>query len=228
MNTTIATAPDQAASNARIAGIVLVCASVLEVFVMAHHPVGSANNIADAATEIASKAWIDRVVHGSLIALVGAVLLAYVELSYHLGLQRRMVRCAIIVYAVGVCAMIGAALIDGFIVSSLGEHYARASAADLEGFRHLLMLCELGGVQTLSNFGTLAMSSGIIFWCVALLHISNANRWLAALGLLLGALPALALLSGLLHLNMHGMLAVIVCQTLWNIVLGIQLIRAKI
>jgi hypothetical protein len=214
-------------ANPRLIGMLLIAVSVISAFIMAHHPVATSNDIADIATELASKAWLDRVVHGSLMLLLAITLLTYVEFSWHLGLRHALVRAAIVLYAIGAAAMFGAALIDGFIVSALGERYAHADAAQLESFRLSLRLAMLGN-QALANFATLAISGGYAFWSLHLLQLGGSQRWLGLTGLLLPTLPALALLTGLLHLDMLGMLAVLIAQTMWTVALGVQLIRGKI
>lgn len=39
---------------------------------------------------------------------------------------------------------------------------------------------------------------------------------------------AFALTSGALALDVRGMTLVVVCQTVWNLAIGIQLVRAKV
>jgi hypothetical protein len=218
---------DSPHSNSRIAGFALIGVSVLAAVVMSHHPVAGASDIAGVAAEISRLAWLDRAVHGTLMALLGILLLSYIEISYHLGLQNSLVRSALAAYAIGTCTMFGAALIDGFVVSWLGERYAQASASDLQAFGHILHLTSAGN-QALADFATVAMSAGYGFWSVALLRRPNVSRWLGISGILLASLPAFALLSGLLRLDMHGMLGVVVGQSLWNVALGIQLVRRHV
>jgi hypothetical protein len=218
---------DSTNSNSRLAGFALVGVSVLAAVVMSHHPVAGGSDIGAVTAEISRLAWLDRVVHGTLMALLAVSLLSYVEISHHLGFAHSLVRSALVAYAIGTGAMFGAALIDGFVLSWLGESYAQASAADLQAFRHILRLT-FSSNQALADFGTLAMSAGYGFWSVALLRRPTVSRWLGISGILLATLPAFALLSGLLRLDMHGMLGVIVGQSLWNVALGVQLIRGKV
>src|SRR6188472_589789 len=118
-------------SNDKFAGILIAAASLLTVLMMAHHPVISSHDMAEAAAEIARKAFVDRFVHGTLIALICVLLFGFMEFSSRLGLTQRSVRAGLLAYAIGTAAMIGAALISGFVVADLGLNYAGANEADL-------------------------------------------------------------------------------------------------
>jgi len=213
-------------SGARTAGIVLIATSLLSILLMAHHPTAASHDSAAIAAEIVQKAPLSRFVHGALIAMVGAQIFALIALCHRLGFEQSTVRAGFVSYALGAAAMIGAALISGFVVSSLSESYAPLAAGELDAYRHLLRL-SMAGNQALAKFGVVAMSVAIVLWSIAAFRGGRANLWLAAIGVVTGVAPALALLVGMLALDVHGMLLVVVCQTVWNVAAGIYLIRAK-
>jgi len=208
----------------RTAGIVLIMVSLLAMLMLMHHPQVTTPDAGKAIAEIADKAWIDRVVHGSLMVLLGVQVFCYLEFAMRLGFSRSLVRAGLVAYAAGIFAMIIAATTDGFIVADIGVHYANARPGDLEAARHLLNLCGIG-VQVFTSIGALAMSAGFVLWSVALLR---TNVWLGACGLLLSAAPALAILLGVISLNLKGAILVFACQTAWNLAVGISLVRGKI
>src|SRR5690348_9849873 len=108
------------AGEARIAGGVLVAATLLSILMMAHHPSASTHDPASLAADIAGTATLSRIVHGVLIALIALELYAFVVFSARLAPGRVAARAALVAYAIGTGAMIGAALVSGFVVSSLG------------------------------------------------------------------------------------------------------------
>src|SRR5262245_692317 len=71
--TTANQSPDGAgtAGEARTAGIVLVATTLLSILMMAHHPSAATHDPASLAADIAGSATLSRVVHGSLIAMIG-------------------------------------------------------------------------------------------------------------------------------------------------------------
>jgi hypothetical protein len=213
------------AGEARIAGIVLVATTLLSILMMAHHPTATTHEPASLAADIAGKATLSRVVHGSLIAMIGLELYAFVVFAGRIAQGRSAARAGVVAYAIGAGAMIGAALISGFVMSSLAGYYAGTSdPAPFVDFARLAMT----GNQALANLGVIAMSAAIVLWAIALLHDRARARWLAIVGFVTGLAPAIALVAGAIRLDVHGMLLVVLAQAIWNLAAGIELIRGKV
>ncbi len=215
---------DDALPSGRIAGAILIATSLFSVVLMAHHPSVAALGMSEAIAEIARKAPLSQVVHGGLIALMGMQAFALLDLSTRLGLHRATVRAAVIAYGAGVLSMTGAALVSGFLISSLGLKYDGASAETLEPLRATLAACALAN-RTLANFAVTATSLAMVLWSSALLARRGVARAIGALGLLAGIVPAAALLAGALRLDVGGMTLVVLAQTAWNVALGVCSIR---
>ncbi len=221
--TTTGDIPDERSDEVRIAGIVLVATTLLSILMMAHHPSASTHEPASLAADIAGTATLSRVVHGVLIAIIGAELWAFIVFSARLG--RGFARAATVAYGIGTGAMIGAALISGFVVSGLGVYYA--GAPDPAPFAELARAC-MAGNQALAKLGVVAMSAAIVLWSLALLRDPARERWIAVVGFVTGLAPAIALFAGAIRLDVHGMLLVVVAQAIWNLAAGTALIRGRI
>jgi hypothetical protein len=217
--------PDTAAArvDARIAGIALIAATLLSVVMMAHHPTAGTHDHAALAADIASKTTPSRIVHGVLIALIVVELFAFTTFAMRIA-WRSAARAGFVAYAVGAGAMIGAALVSGFIVSDLALHYA--GAADAAAFADFARVC-MAANQALAKLGTIATSAGIVLWSIALLREPGTGRWLAWAGFVAGLAPAIALLAGAIRLDVHGMTLVVIGQAAWNLAAGVALIRAR-
>lgn len=209
---------------ARTAGTILIASSVLAVLFMAHHPTAETHDAAALAADIGSKASLSRFVHGGLIALIAAQLFAFTVFCRWVGAERSAVGAGLVAYAIGTGAMIGAALISGFVASDLAAHYASEGASDSRTFVDLLRL-SMTGNQALANLGVIAMSTAIVLWALALFR-TGRPVWVAIVGLFAGLVPAIALVTGLIHLNVIGMLLVVIAQTVWNLSVGVLLVRA--
>jgi len=213
------------AGEARIAGIVLVATTLLSILTMAHHPTATTHEPASLAADVASTAMLSRVVHGALIAMIGLELYAFVVFAGRIAPGRSAARAGIVAYAIGAGAMMGAALISGFVMSNLAGYYANAAdPAPFVDFARLAMT----GNQALAQLGVVAMSAAIVLWAIALLHDRARGRWLAIVGFVAGLAPAIALLAGAIRLDVHGMLLVVVAQAIWNLAAGAGLIRGRI
>jgi hypothetical protein len=221
------TSAEHNAHNARTIGLLLIVASLLSILMMAHHPSVATHDAGKVAAEIADKAWIDRLVHGSLMMLLAIQAYCYVEFCSRLGFGRSLVRAGMIGYAIGIGAMFGAALIDGFVISALGTHYAAGRPEELEAVRHLFNLCGIS-VRMVTSLGVVGMSAAFALWSVALLRGARSNFALVIAGLILATGPAIGVVLGVLQLDLHGAMLIVVCQTLWNIGVGVELLRNRI
>ncbi len=221
----IATAAERSETrHVRVAGVLLVVASVLEVVAMSHHPSVGSHDVAGAVAEIGRISALSGIVHGALIALMLASLYCLTEFCVQRGLRRPLVRAGLVAYAAGVVSMFGAAMVSGFIITSMASQLRVATAVDQQISAQLLNLCALVN-RTMANTGVIAMSAGIALWSIGLLHDSGLSRWIGALGCIVGLLPTAGLATGLLHLDVHGMGIVVLLQTCWSIGLGILLYR---
>ena len=212
--------------DARIAGIVLIVVPLLSILMMAHHPSAGSHDPAALVAEIADKSQLSRIVHGVLIALMGAELFAFIAFCRRLGFERSAVRAGFVAYSSGTGAMIGAALISGFVISDLAAHYVQQPSGDATAFVDLSRLAMIGN-QALAKLGVVAMSAAIVLWSAALFR-SGRDRWVGIAGLVAGLGPAIALVVGAVRLDVGGMTLVVVCQAAWIVIVGIQMIRAKI
>jgi hypothetical protein len=209
------------------AGILLIATSVLAMLMIMHHPQVETHEAGKVMEEIAAKAWIDRLVHGSLILLVSVQAYCYSGFCLRLGISHGPVRAGIIAYGIGIVGIVVATTIDGFVISDMAVRYAAAHAEDLEAARHLLNLCALN-VRAFTSLAAVAMSAAFVLWSCTLLRAPRPNAWLGVCGLLLGAGPALAVMFGAISMNLQGAILFLACQSLWNLAVGITLVRGKL
>jgi hypothetical protein len=97
-------------------------------------------------------------------------------------------------------------------VAALTPH---VSPTDLAINAQLLILCRVLN-QSCANAATVAISAGILCWSIDLVRERGLLRGLSLLGFVVGILPAAALISGALRLDVHGMSEVVWLQALWN------------
>ena len=221
-------APDATAAitriNARTIGVVLIAATLLQILAMAHHPSVASHNISEVLDQIAQVSQTSAWVHGALIGLLLIVLYVYAEYARRRGMERPLVCAGLIAYGAGIAAMIVAAMMSGFVIARVAAAAPHIGAADLQVSAQLLNFTSTLN-QVFANTGAILMSVGIIAWSVDLLLAPRLARPLAILGLLIGLVPAAALALGFLHLDVHGMTWVVLLQAVWNIGVGVMLIR---
>jgi hypothetical protein len=170
----------------------------------------------------AASAWV----HGVLIALLLTVFFALTEFAWQRGITRPAIRAGLIAYAAGVVAMMGAALVDGFVTPRVAIPGSGLHAADLSITAQLLNLCILFN-QALARLGAVAMSVGITAWSVDLVRGAGAERALGVFGVAIGLGSASALILGALQLDVHGMMLVLLLQVIWTTGVGVLLLRTR-
>jgi hypothetical protein len=212
------------AANGLLPGIILLAASLLEILAMAHHPTVATPDISKALQSIAELSKAAGIVHGVLLALMLLVVYGLSEFALRRGLTRPLIRAGAIAYGAGVIAMQGAALVSGFVVPDLASLMPHSNPVDLQIDAQLLTLCRVLNHSS-ANFGAVAMCTGIGLWSWDLLFGPAPRRWAGALGLAVGSLPALALIAGVIHLDVHGMSAVVLAQALWYVAIAVLLMR---
>lgn len=213
--------PDRGGAE-RIAGGMLLAGTIATVAWMARHPTVSAHDLEGALLELAAIAEENRLVHGSIVASSVLAACGLTGLVAQLGVRSLAARAGALAWLLGLVAFAGAALVNGFLLSSLAEDYAGKPAATIEQVRPLLRLCHHAN-QTLAQAGTLATSAAILAWSLALL--ARGSRGLGVFGLLVGLLPIAGIASRHLTLHLHGMLAVVLAQALWSLAVAIVLLR---
>jgi hypothetical protein len=213
------------------AGTILLIATALELLAMAHHPTVTPHAlpgvtvIEQAVQQIPKLAALSGLVHALLMALMLTVVYSLVEFALRRGLTRPAVRAGCIAYAAGVIVMLGAALVSGWVTPGLMILTPHSTPEDLAINGQLLSLCQALN-QSCANFGAVAMSAGIVLWSFDLMMEKGARRLIGGAGIFLGAVPALALIFGLLRLNVHGATELLAVQAVWNIMIAIALLRS--
>ncbi|HSF17260.1 MAG TPA: hypothetical protein VLK65_17055 [Vicinamibacteria bacterium] len=220
--------PTESNETHRASGLLIGIGSVLAVLLMAHHPSTGGRDTASLVEELSLEAPLTSGVHGGLIVLMGCLLLGFTGFSEHLGLEKLRVRAALCAYGLGIAFMIMAATVSGFIVPGLASRYVSeaATAPVLESVRPALRLCFQAN-QSAAQAGTVALSIAILLWSWTLLERSGPSRAIGIFGIAVGVLPPLALFAGRLHLDVHGMGAVVLAQAFWSVAVAIWLYRRR-
>jgi hypothetical protein len=208
----------------KIAGATLITSSALAVLAMSHHPTAHGNTTSEWVGNMARVGDLSRGVHAAMIGTVIAIWLALDAWSDARG-GRGEVRVAARLYSLGALAMIGAALVNGFILDSLAS---RALADGPEALQDMAQLVPLLWAlnQTLAGFGVFAMSGAIGAWSIDAWRVPGVlSRVTAGYGLLMTLVACGTFTLGLFQLNVSGMAAVVVTLGVWYMLLGVVMWR---
>jgi hypothetical protein len=172
------------------------------MLVMAHHP------------HQAGLLELGQHVHGAMIAIVALTALGLAWFARGLGLDRLTVLAGLIAYGIALFADIGAATINGFVVTNLVAH----GVSD----RPILLLAWEAN-QALARLGVTAAGVAFLLWSAELVRRRGWGRALGVLGILAGAVPMLLLATGLMSMNLKGAVPIYAGQALWVVLAGLYL-----
>ena len=214
------------APSGTAAGFAIAFCALATIVAISHHPTVSARAPAEAIAAMVRVATADRIVHGSLIAILAVLLYSFTVFSLRRGLHRETSVAGLVAYTIGIVALIGAGLIDGFLFPAIAERYAGAPAEAAKAAVPVLV-AGASMVQILSKFGFAAMSAGVAFWSANLLATSGVVRAAGVIGVV-SALAAAGVLVFAGQLNPHSVGAIAVVQALWYLAVAVLLIRGRV
>ncbi|HVI57906.1 MAG TPA: hypothetical protein VM619_03395 [Luteimonas sp.] len=204
--------------------IVLIAAGVAAAGVMAFHPTAQGMDAEARLHSLAAISPLSMHVHMAMIACVVGVWLAVAYIARS-SPPSGWIWLADRLYALGAIAMLGAALVNGFVT---GAYLERALPQVTEARDALpSVLLAFSANQALAGFGTLFMSAAIAAWSLALLRMpGRLARACGAYGLCAGAACVVVYAAGRLSLDVAGMTAVVVAHGAWYCLLGIWSLRS--
>lgn len=202
------------AAGERIAGAALLAGAAGSVFAMAHHPSGGHGGA------------LGGIVHGAMIALLGAMAFGFFFLCLRRGPARPAILAGALAYGVSLFAHVGAATINGFVVPALA---ARAAGGGADAVGHDIFLLAWESNQALARLGVVATGLAFIFWSLDFLRRPGAEpRLIGALGLLAGAVPIALLAAGAIRMDVAGAFIVYAAHAAWAALVGLHLWRGRV
>jgi hypothetical protein len=224
LSTEVSSDPTRRSPDGVTAGMTIAACATLMVLAIAHHPTVVAQRPAEMLADVVAVAVPDRIVHGSLIVIIGALVFGFAIFAQRQGLERSTVLGGFLAFATGAGALVGAALIDGFLVPDVALLYVGKSAETATVAVQLLSTCALM-IQILTKLGLLALSGAILAWSVGLVRTSGAARIAGIIGFVAGVGPAAFLLAGRDYLTPHTLGAIVLVEAIWYLVIAALLIR---
>lgn len=215
------------AGNPRTIGWILIVSAILAVGFAMIHPQLTAHELTAVLRQMEAGAVFNGWVHGILMALYVVLVSGYLGFSRHLGLHKPLISLAMLAYGFGAVAMMGAAVINGFALGLFAERYTHIRPDQLNAVA--ASINAMGSISgTWAGVGAVASSMAILLWSVELLQLRGAWRATGAIGIGIGAITSIMLMSGTLILDVHGFLLLVLSQSIWTIAIGFQLLRGML
>jgi hypothetical protein len=215
----------QSTTNRRGYAVVLGTGAIVLVLFMVMHPMIHSHDAQGFMEEASQKASMTSIVHSVLIATMALVVLGFTGMCDWLGSRQLLVRSGLIAYITGAIAGTIAATINGLVVPASLNNHEDDAAEIAQQLHSMLSLCHVIG-EEFSQMLVVACSVAVALWSLALLLRGGGLRIIGIVGLVCGLLPALLMLVGHLHMDVHGVLAFIIAQAIWYMVIAVAMFRS--
>lgn len=207
----------------RLGGIALIVGAVSGMITMSLHPVAGAHPITPAQFEKLATLMIG--VHVLAIAGIPFSFLGALALTRRLDSPGRLALAGLVIYSVGLVAVMIAPAISGLVGTEILRHII-ARGPESEQWRTLMQYNFLIN-QAFAKIFVVASCSAVALWSLTIVKRRAFSIALGIYGLLLGPALVIAMITGGLSLDAHGFGLIIFSQAIWFIVAGILLLRSK-
>jgi len=211
--------------SGRLPGLVLIGSAAAAIVGMLHHPTGHGATGAELAESLVEAGPMLRLVHGAMIALLLALTYGVTGYAIRRGLDRPLVLLGLITFVAGIFVMLPAPLLDGFVIADFAAQ-ARGSA-DVMGAFSAVSLFAMDMLLAFAKASSVLIAFGIALLSAGMMHDRGLMRWLGIVGVVTALPGAIAILSGHLQLDRHGMTLIVMCWSVWFVGLGVQMVRGK-
>ena len=194
----------------RKSGLALMAGSLGGILTMAIHPTGGGPLTPDQVEKLAT---MSAVAHSLAMVSFVLVFLGACGLVRRIAATDRLAFSGLVVYGVACIAVLIATAVSGFIVPGM----MKLMAHDISSAPTWKIL--ITGIfqinQAFAKIYTVATSVAMVLWSVSALRNGGLGRKVAIYGCVISPIIIVAIASGRLRLDVHGMGAVVLGQAIW-------------
>ncbi len=208
-----------AMTDNRKSGIALIAGSLGVIVTMAIHPLPSHSFTPEQVAHLMS---LSGIAHSLAIVSVLSLFLGACGLARSLAAADRISFAALVTFALACVAIFIAATVSGFIVPSIVQHMAHDVPEAAPRWKTVIYgIFQIN--QAFASIYSVAASIAIILWSISALRNGGLARGTAIYGCIISALIIVGVCVGHLRMDVHGMAAVSLGQTIWFILVGSQM-----
>jgi len=202
----------------RASGLALIAGSAALIITMAFHPTGHQMISPD---RFASIARLSIAVHTLALASMVVLFLGACGLWQRLSPSRCLALAGLVSYGFSMVAGMITGTLNGFVAPRMIQRMLNHPEAKQTWDTALTYSADLAGA--LASVLVVASSAAILLWSIAIVRRGLLARGLGTYGCVIGPLIMVAVLSGHIRLNVHGFGLVVLLQSVWFVIAGVQL-----
>jgi hypothetical protein len=215
----------QTDTTARNAGLVIL-ASAIAAIVAVSFDLGAQGS--DPLSILQSMVKIrdtHQYVHIVAMACIGGLMFGFTVLSQRLGLRRAPVLAGLIAYAAGSMLMLVATTIDGFISTDTAALFATKTPEAVRVGYWMIQTMAGVALTDIARVAWICQSVAAVAWAYSLLREGGTARMLGMIGMVSGALPAIAVIAAGQEMTETVVVGILLVQAVWNLTAATYLLR---
>ncbi|MGM9479654.1 hypothetical protein ACS5PN_00505 [Roseateles sp. NT4] len=208
----------------RAAGIAIALATIISTVFVALDESGGGQGQLAILQSIAQLAALKATVHGVAIASICAYAFGYSALTRRLSLRRPAVLAGLAAYLLGCVALVGATIVDGFVIPHLAADAIVGSPTRLQVGYELVHAAGIA-LTDAAKIGWLLQAAGALAWAGVLMGEGGFARVIGIVGAVANLAVAAAVLSAGVNMTMTAILTILLAQLVWNVAAALWLVR---
>src|SRR5205814_2068816 len=164
-------------------------------------------------------------VHSLALVSMLALFLGACGLWRRLSLSRHLAFAGLVTYGFAMIAGMITGILNGFVAPRL--IYRMMTHPEAKQAWDIALHYSSDLAQSFAQVLVIASSLAILLWSIAIVRRGGLDRGLGIYGCIVAPLIMVAVLSSHIRLNVHGFGLVVLLQTVWFIVAGVQLWRVR-
>ena len=158
-----------------------------------------------------------QLVHMVAMACIGGLMFGFTVLSQRLGLRRAPVLAGLIAYGAGSMLMFVATIIDGFISTDTAALFVTKSPEAVRTGYWLIQVIAGVALTDIARVAWVCQSLAAVAWSLALLRDTGLTRKVGMAGMVIGALPGVAIVAAGANMTQTVVVGVLLLQGCWNL-----------
>ncbi len=206
----------------RLGAVALILGATFGILTAMFHPAGGPHHVTPAQFETLIAVIVG--VHALAIASLPISFAGALALTRRIDSPNRVALVGLIVYGFGLLALMAAATMSGLVTPAiLRQIVAHTGPGDQW---HTLMSYTHSINQGFAKIGAIASCVAIALWSALIVQRRVLSTGLGIYGLLSALAITIAIVSGVLNLELHGFILITLTQAIWFVLAGVFLWRS--
>lgn len=206
-----------ARSVARGAGLIIIVSALASIVAVALDTGAQGRDPLSILQSMVAIRESHQLVHVVAMACIGGLMFGFTVLAQRLGLRRAPVLAGLIAYGAGSMLMLVATIIDGFISTDTAALFVTKSPEAVRVGYWLIQAVAGVALTDIARVAWVCQSLAAVAWSLALLRDTGWARKVGMAGVVIGALPGVAIVAAGANMTQTLVVGVLLLQGVWNL-----------